>query len=75
MRMQLPTLLVFIGCILSGPIPLLKRRIICRPVFEQKNTYYTAVYVTERILSETQKINYYIKQQTDTIKQHSRYSK
>jgi len=38
--MQLPTPLAFIGCLLSDPIPLPKRRVICRPIFEQINTYY-----------------------------------
>ena len=47
---QLPTPLVFIGCLLSDPIFLPKRRIICRPIFEQINTYYTAEYFTECIL-------------------------
>ena len=58
-RLQLPTPLVSIGCLLSDPIPLPKRRIICRPTSEQINTYYTAGYFTEFTLSEThtQKIN------------------
>jgi len=37
--LQLPTPLVFIGCLLSDPIYLPKRRIICGPVFEQIHTY------------------------------------
>ena len=43
--------LVFIGCLLSDPILLPKRRIICRSIFEQINTYYTANYFTACIQS------------------------
>jgi len=59
LHMQLPTPIVFIGCLLSDPVPLLRRRIwiICRPIFEQINTYYAAKYFTECILNETQKEN------------------
>ena len=77
--LQLPTPLVFICCLLSGPIFLPKRRIIYRPIFQQINTYYTVEYCTECILSETQKENKIIywnnKQEqlnntVDTINQH-----
>jgi len=58
--LQLPTPLVglFMGCLLSDPIPLPKRKIICRLVFEQIteiSSYNTQEYFTDCILSETQK--------------------
>jgi len=74
--LQLPTPLVFIGCLLSDAIPLSKRTIIRRPIFEQINTCYKVEYFTECILSETQKEkNEYITQQTEIIKQYSIYDK
>jgi len=51
--------LAFIGCLLSDPILLPKRRIICRPIFEQ--TYYTVEYFTECILLEIQKEDKYVR--------------
>jgi len=54
---QLPTPLVFIGCLLSDPISIPKTRIICRPIFKQINTYYTAEYFAECILSEKEMKN------------------
>ena len=41
--------------LLSDPIPLPKRWIVIRPVFEQMNIYIKADYVTVYILSEKQK--------------------
>jgi len=54
--LQLLTPLVLNGCLVSDPILLHKRRIICRPIFEQINTY-TAKYISECILNKTQKEN------------------
>jgi len=45
------------GCLLSDPIPVPKKRIICKPVFEQIDTYYTAKYATQCIFNKTQKKN------------------
>jgi len=78
LSMQLPTPLVFTGCLISNPITLPKRRIICGPVFEQINTCYTTKYFTQCILSETQKeINILNNKQiklnntADTINKHT----
>jgi len=42
-----PLHLHFIGCLLSDSIPLPRRGVICRPVFEQINTYYTALSILQ----------------------------